>query len=101
VVSLPFYLLYFIIFVAAQEQDSLFIVFRKIAPGYNLNNMEGYLVLKTLKSLYKDEGGEVVQNIIWIFGGVLATVAAVSLLFVTIKGKLTDMNTGVTGIVTP
>ncbi|WP_176714407.1 hypothetical protein [Dehalobacter sp. TeCB1] len=58
-------------------------------------------MLKTLKSLYKDEGGEVVQNIIWIFGGVLATVAAVSLLFVTIKGKLTDMNTGVTGIVTP
>ncbi|WP_176714408.1 hypothetical protein [Dehalobacter sp. TeCB1] len=56
---------------------------------------------ETLKSLYKDEGGEVVQNIIWIFGGVLATVAAVSILFVTIRGKLTSMNTSVTNIVTP
>jgi uncharacterized membrane protein len=56
---------------------------------------------ETLKSLYKDEGGEVVQNIIWIFGGVLATVAAVSVLFVTIRGKLTSMNTSVTNIVTP
>ncbi|AFV01061.1 MULTISPECIES: hypothetical protein [Dehalobacter] len=54
-----------------------------------------------LKNLYKDEGGDLVQNIIWIFGGVLATVAAVSVLFVTIRGKLTDMNTSITNITTP
>ncbi|AHF09042.1 MULTISPECIES: hypothetical protein [Dehalobacter] len=56
---------------------------------------------KTLKNLYQDEGGDLVQNIIWIFGGVLATVAAVSVLFVTIRGKLTDMNTSITNITTP
>ncbi|NLI93363.1 MAG: hypothetical protein GX434_14625 [Peptococcaceae bacterium] len=56
---------------------------------------------KILKGLYQDEGGDLVQNIIWIFGGVLATVAAVSVLFVTIRGKLTDMNTSITNITTP
>ncbi|MDJ0306764.1 MULTISPECIES: hypothetical protein [unclassified Dehalobacter] len=56
---------------------------------------------KILKNLYQDEGGDLVQNIIWIFGGVLATVAAVSVLFVTIRGKLTDMNTSITNITTP
>jgi hypothetical protein len=56
---------------------------------------------KILKSLYQDEGGDLVQNIIWIFGGVLATVGAVSVLFVTIRGKLTSMNTSITNITTP
>lgn len=56
---------------------------------------------KILKNLYQDEGGDLVQNIIWIFGGVLATVAAVSVLFVTIRSKLTDMNTSITNITTP
>ncbi|EQB20448.1 MULTISPECIES: hypothetical protein [Dehalobacter] len=56
---------------------------------------------KILKNLYQDEGGDLVQNIIWIFGGVLATVAAVSVLFVTIRGKLTSMNTSITNITTP
>lgn len=56
---------------------------------------------KILKSLYQDEGGDLVQNIIWIFGGVLATVGAVSVLFVTIRSKLTDMNDGVNAITTP
>jgi hypothetical protein len=56
---------------------------------------------KILKNLYQDEGGDLVQNIIWIFGGVLATVGAVSVLFVTIRSKLTDMNTSITNITTP
>lgn len=58
-------------------------------------------MINLFKTLYNDEGGDVIQNIIWIFGGVLATIGAVATLFTTVKGKLTSMNTSINGITTP
>ncbi len=54
-----------------------------------------------LVNLLNDEGGDLIQNVIWIFGGILTGVAAVATLFTTVKGKITSMNTSVSGISTP
>lgn len=57
--------------------------------------------MELLKNLIKDEEGDLIQNVIWIFGGILTGIGAVSTLFTTVKQKFADINTGVTGITTP